>query len=780
MRQTMELGDLWRFCPDPHRDGDSLGFWRPDREFPLWREVGVPSCFEAGCHDIDFYEGVCWYRRSFAVPDAWRGRRLVLRFEAVNYRAKVWLNGAPLGEHTDGFLPFELDVTDTLRWDGANLLAVSVDNAHHEGDVPGMHVGWRGYGGIIREVSLYTTGMVHLLPLRIAAEPDGRGGRLELRARIRNSSSASAEAAIHVSLQDDAGNQCLPLDAPAVRVEPGSIAEVTMKGRLPKARPWSPATPVLYQATCRLTAGGETFDEVTTPFGFRRIETTPSGLLWNGERIFLTGFNRHEDSPRTAMATDLATARRDLEQMKAAGANFVRLCHYPHHPAELDLCDQLGLVAFCEVPLYFWNRAEEGRLTNPLRVETAFRQIAGMIERDFNHPSIGFWSVSNETHEEEPAVAESNRDLIRRTRALDPSRLVVHVSNRWIDHPSFDEDSVICVNTYPTMDFERMGHDPTTFDVEGSVRRRRALLEELHGRYPDKPVLVTEFGYCSFAGTHANSFGEDEHARSIETEFASFDAPYFCGATIWCWADHPWPGGRFLGGLTISPFGVVSRGRRLLAPYRTATRVFRARQGLPPLTPGGEPTGAAVIMVRSHMRDIPQYPFPAGHGLRGMTTDDIGLWTDIQRDAEPYFAIGDTLFRDEFGDDMEAIGRRCFIVTDDRGLGVGTISAWYDRDFRGREYGRIHWVAIRPRYQRKGLARAALSVAMQTLSRWHDRSYLLTSGERIGAIALYLGFGFEPDMVPANARAAWEEVGRKLDHPAIRKSVRAAGGAANH
>ena len=102
---------------------------------------------------------------------------------------------------------------------------------------------------------------------------------------------------------------------------------------------------------------------------------------------------------------------------------------------------------------------------------------------------------------------------------------------------------------------------------------------------------------------------------------------------------------------------------------------------------------------------------------------------------------------------------------------MGTVSAWYNRQFRGREYGRIHWIAIRPGCQRKGLGKAALSYALQVLAKWHDRSYLVTSGERLGAIAMYLSFGFEPDMAPANARAVWRDVNARLRHPAIEAAL---------
>jgi len=201
-RQSIELGGPWRFCPDPHRDGETTGFWRDDLTFPMWGEVPVPSCFEAAGSYLDGYEGICWYRRSFAVPAAWMGGRAVLRFEAVNYRARVWLNGKFLGEHRDGFLPFQFAVGDIVRCDSANLLAVAVDNSHHDGDVPGMHVGWRGFGGIIREVLLEMTSMVHLDRPRVYAEPVAGGGTVEIRTRVHNHGAAEVDGIVETVIEE--------------------------------------------------------------------------------------------------------------------------------------------------------------------------------------------------------------------------------------------------------------------------------------------------------------------------------------------------------------------------------------------------------------------------------------------------------------------------------------------------------------------------------------------------------------------------------------------------
>jgi len=181
-------------------------------------------------------------------------------------------------------------------------------------------------------------------------------------------------------------------------------------------------------------------------------------------------------------------------------------------------------------------------------------------------------------------------------------------------------------------------------------------------------------------------------------------------------------------------------------------------------------------MVRPHLNDILAMPFPTGYGIRPMTVKDIGLWTDIQRDAEPYLKITDTLFHAEFGDALEDIKWRCFIVTNPKGLGVGTISAWYNDDFRGQRYGRIHWVALRPACQGLGLGKAALSYSLQQLAQWHDRCYLATSTARIPAIHLYLNFGFSPDLTLPNAPAVWRELGARLKHPVLEEALRQVGG----
>lgn len=580
LRPGLSLDGPWKFLPDLAAEGEARQLWKPAAGDLPWRDVVVPSVFEAGSPETKYYTGVGWYRRAFRLPAAWSGRRVVLRFEAVNYRAKVWLNERLLGESRDGFLPFEFEIGGAARFDGDNLLTVEADNRHHEGDVPGMHTGWRGFGGILRPVSVYTTPALYIEQVAAIAVPRGDARPLSLKVRVHNTGHTAAEAAIRLGVKDTAGKPVSLTGgaSQSVRVGAGESADLALEAQLPGAGLWSPQTPTLYTAMVRLEQAGTETDARDTRFGFRRIEATPNGLRLNGEPVFLTGFNRHDDSPATAMAFDAPTARRDLERMKEAGANFVRLCHYPHSPLELDLCDELGLLALGEIPLYFWNNREEGRRTNEARTRTAMSQLERMIARDINHPAVIFWSVSNETAEEVPEVTRSNQELVRRARQLDPTRLIVHVSISAGKDGNFDTDDVVCVNTYFSIDMK----DEAGLAKLPALWRRS--FEGLHQRYPGKPILVTEFGAMARPGTAE----EDLYARKLEADFKAqmaVDAPYLCGSIIWCWADHPWPPGRFGGGSDTSYYGVLDRERHPKKAFDAARQLFRAKQGLGGSTP---------------------------------------------------------------------------------------------------------------------------------------------------------------------------------------------------
>ena len=772
LRERIDLCGLWRAQPDPANEGDEAGWAAADHDVRFWWEVRLPNAFDTLHPSLEGYEGTVWFRRRVVVPHGWQARRVALRFWGVNYHAKVWVNGVSVGQHRDGFLPFAFEVQNQLRYGTENAIVVRVDNERRPGEVPGLERGWRPYGGILRQVELLATDPLHLRHSIVEARPVRGGGYLRITAALHNERAAEEQVSLAVRVRDGKSASLTVLSAGPLSMGPGEVAELCVGGVVEGAQAWSPATPHLYHAVLEIQAAGRLVDRQTIRFGFRQVEARDGRLWLNGEPIYLTGFNRHEDSPQRGMAPDLAVVRRDLCDMRAAGANFVRLCHYPHHPGELALCDELGLLAMGEIPLYWWAGQDDGIEHSRQTLEAARRQLRAMVERDRNHPSLVFWSVSNETREDRPEVAAGNRELVELAQALDPTRLAVHVSNHWRDEGDFQADDVICVNAYPSFDAHRET-GVGAYDLARSTRFWRERLAALHERYPGKPILVSEFGHPALVGVRGGVFGEDTQAAAIAHEFAGMDASYVCGAAVWCWADHPWPPTTFgyCRYLATSPYGVLTRDRHKLEAYRVIARLFRARQGHEEehQSAASEPgrAGHPLHMIRPHLDGIPHVAFPAGFGVRPMRLDEGGLWLDVQRDAEPYFPILDDLFVREFGRDLQATQWRSFLIVDGKGVAVGTVSAWYNRNYRGQDYGMIHWIAIRPAYQGLGLGKAALAYALHELAKRHQRCYLGTQSRRLPAIHMYLDFGFVPDLEAPGATAAWREVKAQLAHPAL-------------
>lgn len=192
-----------------------------------------------------------------------------------------------------------------------------------------------------------------------------------------------------------------------------------------------------------------------------------------------------------------------------------------------------------------------------------------------------------------------------------------------------------------------------------------------------------------------------------------------------------------------------------------------------PTEPKSEPTkaGYAVLMIRNHLDDLPDWRFPEGYGMRPIQPGEEALWTTVQRDAEPFFDTGEDLFHREFGFDAANAYTRVFLVTDPEGKAVGTMGAWYDHDFQGADLGRIHWVATCPAAQGKGLAKASLAGALQVLARHHEKAYLATQTLRLPAIAIYLDAGFRPFIRSEQDRIGWTEAAPSLRKPEHRQWI---------
>jgi GNAT superfamily N-acetyltransferase len=174
------------------------------------------------------------------------------------------------------------------------------------------------------------------------------------------------------------------------------------------------------------------------------------------------------------------------------------------------------------------------------------------------------------------------------------------------------------------------------------------------------------------------------------------------------------------------------------------------------------PAHASVTMVRGDLEGLPRHALPEGFVIRPYAPGDELAWVRIQSAADAYNVIVADLFRAQFGDDTRELGRRLFMLEDPRGTAIGTAAAWFGGARRGPEAGRVHWVAIHPAHQGRGLAKPLMSrVCLALRDLGHERAFLTTSTARVPAIALYLSFGFVPEIAGPQDAAAWAALQRR-------------------
>jgi beta-glucuronidase len=497
---------------------------RAEYDFDLSDTVDVPGDWNTQIERFHFYEGSMWFRRRFTATAESDGVRTFLYFGAANHLTWVYLNSKRIAEHEGGFGPFCVEVTGMLRTDGENSLVVRVNNRRSTEAIPTTRTDWFNYGGLTRDVMLVRVpetfvrdAVVQLDPREsdtIVAEVWLDGPRSVQQVAV----SVDGQVLGHVST-DESGHGAARFAAPE------GLSR------------WSPASPVLHDVEVR-----SEIDTVTDRIGFRTIATQGTKILLNGEPIFLAGIAAHDEAvgqPARRIATD-AEARELLGHVKALGANFVRLAHYQHNEVTVRACDELGLLAWAEVPVY-WGIDWE----NPATLDNGRSQLRELIERDRNRASIVLWSVANETPPSEPRVAFL-RDLVGLARELDPTRLVTAAlfsrpegggemsfdadATRWlVDDPLGEYLDVLGVNEYHGWYYGTLEH-----------------MKEITWHSPyGKPMIVTEFGADAKAGLRGavdESWTEDFQAEVYKAQFEMLDRiPFLAGTSPWILKDFRAP-----------------------------------------------------------------------------------------------------------------------------------------------------------------------------------------------------------------------------------------------
>ncbi len=453
-RKHQSLNGAWRSIVDPYENGyydyryeaspDHYGKNRKpqsvsDRieyDFDQSPTLNVPGDWNSQRLELSLYEGTIWYKTQFhAEPSA--ERRSFLHFGAANYETIVFVNGEEVGRHVGGFTPFEFEVTGNLTA-GENVVIVKVDDARRRDGVPTVNTDWYNFGGLTRDVLLVDVPRTFIKDYFVQLE---RGSLEQIKGWVLLDGPAAAGAAIRLRIAELGIDLALVADSGGraeFSVPPGDLANALVL--------WSVEKPRRYEV--ELSSGD---DVVREKIGFRSISTRGADLLLNGEPIFLRGISIHEQAPRRpGRATSRADALELLGWAKELGCNFVRLAHYPHNEHMVRAADELGLLVWSEVPVYWTIQWE-----NPATFANAERQVTEMVQRDKNRAAVILWSVSNET----PISDKRNhflRRLIAMARRLDPTRLLTAALERHyadehtqvVDDPLGEDLDVLGVNQY--------------------------------------------------------------------------------------------------------------------------------------------------------------------------------------------------------------------------------------------------------------------------------------------------------------------------------------------
>ncbi|MFO1478283.1 MAG: glycoside hydrolase family 2 TIM barrel-domain containing protein [Verrucomicrobiota bacterium] len=416
--ETLPLDSSWHFlrADDPRASA-------PDFADDSWEDVTLPhtariEALVAGSQARQ-WQGVCWYRNSFFLPENTRGKSILLRFDGAMNATRIWINGKPAGNFQGGYLPYIIDISRAAIPGRTNVVALRLDNRDNPvtGPKPLADLDFNLYGGLYRSASLIIKDPLHVTDPLLADRPGGGGvfvtfpsvseqeATLRIQTHVENSGTDPRRFIVRTTLLDSHGNPVASEALPPAELPAGTNREFVQTLRLSRPQLWSPDSPALYRLRTELQEPGPAtvIDTDTQRIGIRRIEIDAAGFRINGRKMFLRGVNRHQEYPYVGNAVPANAQYRDALKIKQAGFDYIRLSHYPQSPDFLDACDELGLVVMDSILGWQYYNSD------PAFAELKLRECRQLVRRDRNHPCVVLWEVSlNETPMPREFIARAN------------------------------------------------------------------------------------------------------------------------------------------------------------------------------------------------------------------------------------------------------------------------------------------------------------------------------------------------------------------------------------
>jgi beta-glucuronidase len=558
---SIPISGDWRFSVDRGKVGEQKEWFAPGYDDSAWITVSVPHTWNVMPEYFD-YEGLAWYRRTFTVPAEAKDAFVRIRFEAVFYLARVWLNGQYLGQHEGGYTPFEFDASALARPGEENTIAVQVDNLRTPNRIPAVlktdwSFDWYNYGGITRDVSLEITSRAYIAHQQVVSTPHLTGmdeadsATVAALVTVNNTSSNMLKGTLVAKLLDDASGQAV-LDSPVssnVNIPAGESAEVQLNATLASPKLWHFDHPNLYRWSVSLIASDDQVlhtDEVT--IGIRSVELKNGYFYLNGEPVRLAGVTRHEDSPGQGSAETVTVMAADYKDLKMLNEVLSRPVHYPQNEFILDYADRHGILLIPEVPAWQLTQLQ----MDSLQIRNLEKQqLSEMIAEDGNHPSVWAWSIANEIESNTASGFDFVKQMIAYVKSIDPTRPVGFASNRLYSAPQFDatarSDFVMMNQYFGTWGGAKQGLGPE--------------LDLIHQTWPDKVVIISEYGFephwNSLWGPPTSTLNSDQYyfiPEGISSNSEAADAirrqliaeqltiyrtkPFVAGAIFWTYQDY--------------------------------------------------------------------------------------------------------------------------------------------------------------------------------------------------------------------------------------------------
>jgi beta-glucuronidase len=561
--------------------------------------AAVPHCFNTADSALRDFQGAVIYERDFtiaALPPAWTAR---LAFLGSFYRTTAWLDGRLLGEHCGGYLPFYFDLSSLVTPGQTHHLKVRVDNTVDSTSLParlfqGHNIGWHPYGGLHRSVLVEICPPQYCFKLQVETNSATEEGLVQVCALLHRPGGASSPLdTASLRIYDGQGGLLAETQTPVVWDAAAQYGAAQHTFSIARPKLWAPLSPTLYQLEIETR-----YERCQTSFGFRSLRAQDGKLWLNEKPIILKGICRHQEDRHSGLAHDLASIKCDLQAIQSLNANFVRLAHYPHSAETLDLCDQMGLCAWEEIPFYqvglglirflfdktkydtgkAWGALpgvfrDTAMLENPGLLGQGRDELLKLIERDRNHPSILFWGLGNECWSLHPSGEKALAWLRQQAEGFDPSRLFSYaaftmpvLTERF--ERSFNVVDVISVNEYFGWYY-------------GKTQEAGPFLQALARKFPGKPLLVTETGADALHGRHAESdppprYSEEYQADLLEQQWRLMHtAATFSGLSIWVLKDFLCPEYREDNPLPFYNLkGLIDRDRQPKAAFERVKQMY--------------------------------------------------------------------------------------------------------------------------------------------------------------------------------------------------------------